>query len=81
MEVFTDPKVHSIESINFFTAYPTWKQDRELRHKEYVKALKYYGVNVVLGKFKVKDAYCKNCRSSYSAREEKESDVNAANVE
>ncbi|MDX2201713.1 MAG: NYN domain-containing protein [Hyphomicrobiaceae bacterium] len=78
MAQFTDPNVHQIVRVKFFTAYPTWKPDSEARHREYVKALNHYGVEEILGQFKPKDAYCKICRSTYKAREEKESDVNIA---
>ncbi len=77
-EKFTDPSVHKIVSVNYFSAYMTWSPQREARHKEYVKALKYVGAKPVLGRFKEKDAYCKSCKSNYIAREEKESDVNIA---
>lgn len=75
---FTDPAVHEIKAINYFSAYMTWSPDREARHREYVKALMHYGVKPVLGRFKEKDAFCKSCKSNYKAREEKESDVNIA---
>lgn len=75
---FIDPNVHQIEAINYFSAYMTWNTSREARHREYVKALTNAGVHIVLGRFKEKDAYCKTCKSTYMAREEKESDVNIA---
>jgi uncharacterized LabA/DUF88 family protein len=78
MQVFTDPNVHTITSVKFFTAYPDWDIPKESRHKEYVKALNHYGTQEIVGRFKPKDAYCKICRSTYKAREEKESDVNIA---
>jgi hypothetical protein len=79
MERFSDPNVHDIGEINYFSAYMKWRADREARHKEYVKALVSRGVKPIMGRFKEKDAYCKNCKSVYKAREEKESDVNIAN--
>jgi uncharacterized LabA/DUF88 family protein len=75
---FTDINVHEINSVKFFTAYPTWKKDSLERHHQYVAAQKYYGSDVILGRFKKKEAYCKICGSTYKAREEKESDVNIA---
>lgn len=78
MRVFTDPAIHTIESVKFFTAYPTWNPQKEQRHRNYTSALEHCGVTVIPGQFKNKDAYCKNCRTTYSAREEKESDVNIA---
>jgi uncharacterized LabA/DUF88 family protein len=78
MERFIDPNVHEIRAINYFSAYMTWHPDREARHRQYVKALEARGVKTVMGRFKEKDAYCKNCKTTYMAREEKESDVNIA---
>lgn len=78
MKAFTDPSAHQIVSVKFFTAYPTWKPDREARHREYVKAQTHFGVETILGQFKQKDAFCKVCKSNYKVREEKESDVNIA---
>lgn len=44
----------------------------------YIDALKSTGVNVVLGNFKRKNAYCRNCKTSYFVHEEKETDINIA---
>lgn len=78
MKRFTDPAVHQIQAVKFFTAYPTWNPDRLGRHQNYVAALEHAGVTVIKGKFKTKDCFCKNCRTTYQGREEKESDVNIA---
>jgi uncharacterized LabA/DUF88 family protein len=78
MERFSDPHIHAIGEITYFSAYMKWHPDREARHREYVKALVSRGITPIMGRFKEKDAYCKNCRSTYKAREEKESDVNIA---
>lgn len=78
MHSFIDPAVHRIVSVKYFSAYPTWKPAQLARHKSYVRALQNSGVTVVLGQFKEKDAYCKNCNTTYKAHEEKESDVNFA---
>jgi len=78
MERFIDPNVHQISSITYFSAYMSWHSDREARHRQYVRALEHRGIKPVMGRFKEKDAYCKNCKTTYMAREEKESDVNIA---
>ena len=36
------------------------------------------GVEVIVGKFKEKQIYCKICKSTFAGHEEKESDVNIA---
>jgi uncharacterized LabA/DUF88 family protein len=78
MTVFTDPKVHKIEEIKYFSAYATWKPKPHERHQIYVKALQSTGINVVLGQFKEKDIYCPECGLTHKGHEEKESDVNIA---
>jgi uncharacterized LabA/DUF88 family protein len=75
---FTDPSMHQIVAVKLFTAYPTWNPDRESRHRQFVKAGNHFGVQEILGRFKLKDAYCKICKGTYRARAEKESDVNIA---
>lgn len=78
MKEFTDPNVHEVESVKFFTAYPTWNVPKLQRHKNYTAALEHAGATIIEGQFKPKTCYCKNCRTNYKAREEKESDVNIA---
>lgn len=78
MNCFIDPNVHEVREVNYFSAYMSWDAGREARHRAYVRALQHYDVTPIMGQFKKKDCYCKNCRSTYSAREEKESDVNIA---
>jgi uncharacterized LabA/DUF88 family protein len=75
---FMDPAQHTLAGLNYFSAYMDWHPEREARHREYIKAIEWSGAKAVLGRFKEKDAYCKSCRSTYRAREEKESDVNIA---
>ncbi|MFC3181670.1 NYN domain-containing protein [Cypionkella sinensis] len=78
MKRFTDPAIHTVQQVKFFTAYPVWNPAKLSRHQNYVAALRHTGVTIVEGKFKTKDSYCKNCRTTYQGREEKESDVNIA---
>jgi cytochrome c556 len=67
-----DPAQHTLAGLNYFSAYMNWHPEREARHREYIKAIEWSGAKAVLGRFKEKDAYCKSCRSTYRAREEKE---------
>ncbi|WP_043918349.1 NYN domain-containing protein [Jannaschia aquimarina] len=78
MREFTDPSVHTIKAVKFFTAYPTWDGPKTQRHRNYTAALEHAGATIIEGQFKKKTAFCKNCRRQYNAREEKESDVNIA---
>jgi uncharacterized LabA/DUF88 family protein len=78
MAVFTDPAVHQIVSIKYFSAYAKWMAGPYARHQLYVAALRNSAVEVILGQFKEKDIYCKNCKTTFKGHEEKESDVNLA---
>jgi len=78
MQVFTDPKAHTITSIKYFSAYADWLPDQVARHRLYVAALRVNGVEPILGRFKEKEIYCKRCKAHFWGHEEKESDVNLA---
>jgi uncharacterized LabA/DUF88 family protein len=78
MAVFTDPKVHKIDAIKYFSAYATWKPKQHERHQIYVKALQSTGIQPIMGQFKEKDIYCPECTLTHKGHEEKESDVNIA---
>jgi uncharacterized LabA/DUF88 family protein len=78
MECFIDPAAHEIVSVFYFTAHAEWLIDPCARHKEYVNALRHYGVTPVLGSFKDKPARCNGCGATWTAHEEKQSDVNIA---
>ncbi len=67
-----------LAAVNYFSAYATWKPPELLRHREYVKALEYKGVNVIMGEFKLRRNTCRTCNSSWTIHEEKKSDVTAA---
>ncbi len=78
MRVFTDPNVHDILAVKYFSAFANWMPSSVARHQIYVRALLASGVDVRLGKFKEKDIFCKNCKTVFKGHEEKESDVNIA---
>jgi len=65
-----------IADIYYFTAYTEWNQDKMDRHRILVRALKMKGVKIVLGKFKLRDKYCRLCHKPYKTHEEKQTDVN-----
>ena len=66
------------KKIYYFSAYAGWKPERKKLHKKYVKILKNSGVEIILGKFKEKDRYCKLCEETSKTHEEKQTDVNIA---
>ncbi|ANV98345.1 hypothetical protein BBW65_05810 [Helicobacter enhydrae] len=48
------------------------------RQKIYLKAQQSRGIKIILGRFKSKYPFCKNCNTTYHSYEEKESDINIA---
>lgn len=78
MESFTDPNLHEISQVFYFTAYATWLPGAYQRHRAYVSALAVNGVTMILGQFKKKDRRCPNCGHQWIGHEEKETDVNLA---
>lgn len=75
---FTDPNVHEIVDVFYFSAYAKWLPEPYQRHVAYVRALKAMGVTPVLGNFKTRHRNCRKCGNSWVGHEEKESDVNIA---
>lgn len=71
-------KKEVISEVYYFTAYATWLPDSMKRHKILVKALEGAGVKVILGEFKNKDKFCRNCKTWFRTKEEKQTDVNIA---
>jgi len=69
---------YKFNGIWYFSAFAAWRPDSLKRHKLFIDALKNEGCKVVLGKFKKKDVYCKECNKYFKAREEKQTDVNIA---
>ncbi|MFC1739676.1 NYN domain-containing protein [Planctomycetota bacterium] len=68
----------TIARVAYFTTYVTWKPGSVARHKEYVKALRFAGVEIILGRFLKKSVTCHNCHRPFKTREEKQTDVNIA---
>jgi hypothetical protein len=69
------PKSEKVQSIFYFSAFARWLPAKRARHEIYVKALEARGVTCVLGHFKNKDRKCIPCGATWSAHEEKETDV------
>ena len=64
--------------IKYFSAIFESNPSKALRHRKYIKILKHKDIQVILGKFKKKDLFCKKCRQTYQTMEEKRTDVNIA---
>lgn len=69
------PQSEKVQSIFYFSAFAHWLPDKMARHEVYVKALEATGVTCILGHFKNKDRRCKSCGYTWTAHEEKETDV------
>ena len=53
-EAFVKPTQETLESVFYFTAYPTWLVGPYRRHKIYVQAQTAVGVTPIIGHFKEK---------------------------
>ena len=65
-------------SVNYFSAFATWRPDQYRRHRKYIKALELVGVTVTMAHFKKKDRTCLKCGVNWVDHEEKETDVRLA---
>ena len=68
----------TLVGVYYFTAYATWDMEKVGKHKTYTKALKYHGVDIILGAFRYVDKKCGKCKKAYNTFEEKRTDVNIA---
>ena len=68
----------SLVKVYLFTTLATWDQGKVARHQVYLHLQRKQGVEVVLGKFKMRDRVCRVCHRSYRSPEEKLTDVNLA---
>ncbi len=68
----------NIMGIFYFTAIVRWKRDNTLRHKNYIKALRWARVDAIKGRFLEKEVRCHRCGQLYKTHEEKRTDVNIA---
>ncbi len=65
-------------SVEYFSAYATWRTEAYLRHRAYVRALEHAGVKVTMAHFKTKQRKCYRCGNEWKDHEEKETDVRIA---
>ncbi len=77
MEDIKKPE-EALVGVKYFSAYAKWNKSRYRKHQHYVKNLQDVGVDVFLGQFKEKKAYCNSCKLSWIAHEEKQTDINIA---
>ncbi|OHD71026.1 MAG: hypothetical protein A2W19_08415 [Spirochaetes bacterium RBG_16_49_21] len=71
-------KSDTITKIYYFTALAHWDQKKVAKHKLLIRALELQGVEIVYGKFKMRDKTCFKCGHTYRSHEEKQTDVNIA---
>ncbi len=75
-------KASRLEEIRYFSAIPYYltshNPNKIKRHKNYIECLKSAGIQVELGRFKVKYVYCDKCKAMVLKHEEKETDVTMA---
>lgn len=64
-----------LEDVYFFTAVATWNKDKEIRHRNFIKAQKTYGVRVIESKFAKSRKFCIADEKYCKQYEEKQTDV------
>ncbi|MDQ7836427.1 MAG: NYN domain-containing protein [Humidesulfovibrio sp.] len=76
---FIAPTVDDLTSVFYFSALAKWDTEKMEKHKTYMKALRWAGVEPILGNFKTVERKCQaTCHQKYQTFEEKETDVNIA---
>jgi uncharacterized LabA/DUF88 family protein len=71
-------KHETLTDVYYFTALCSWDKPKKAKHQHYIQAVKSQGVKVVLGRFKQKQTWCRNCKTCFKTHEEKRTDVNIA---
>jgi uncharacterized LabA/DUF88 family protein len=66
----------TVNNIFYFSALAYWNPEKVRRHNILISGLKHFGVEVILGEFKLKDKKCRSCHCLYQTYEEKQTDVN-----
>jgi uncharacterized LabA/DUF88 family protein len=67
-----------LEQVYFFTAVATWNRDKELRHRNFIRAQKAKGVRVIESKFTKNKKFCIANDRYCKQYEEKQTDVSIA---
>lgn len=76
---FLDNTKEELVKVIVFTSYPYWNEGKQQRQQIYLTALKYTGVEYVLGEFKENWIECEaRCKEIFSKPAEKQTDVNIA---
>jgi NYN domain len=65
----------SVKKVAYFSAFATWKPDQYARHRQYVSALKSFGVECHMARFSAQTVKCLKCGTTWKRHEEKETDV------
>lgn len=76
--VFIRSRSQKLIDVYYFSAYANWLIKSKERHVQYVKALHYAGVKLIIGKFKSKSRKCPKCEFCWNGYEEKNTSVNIA---
>lgn len=77
-ESLTRPNFEQLVSVQYFSAFATWRPGQYARHRAYVAALKWAGVTPTIAHFKEKYRKCYHCNRGWKDHEEKETDVRLA---
>jgi NYN domain-containing protein len=61
--------------IAYFSAYATWLPGPYARHRQYIAALNFLGIDCHMARFSEQTARCNRCGNTWKDHEEKETDV------
>lgn len=75
---FIKPSQEELTAVYYFSALADWLPGAKKRHQTFIRANEHFGVTTILGHFKEKQKECKDCGSTWTGHEEKQSDVNLA---
>lgn len=76
--ILIDRHNEQVALVRYFTAIKKNDETKAARHREYISALQYEKISVILGRFSGKETECRNCKHVWTADNEKETDVNLA---
>ena len=74
-DAFVAKSREQLTKVFYFTAIVPWDTQKAARHRLFIRALEFYDIEVVIGKFKEVTRRCRICGKQYKTFEEKETDV------
>jgi uncharacterized LabA/DUF88 family protein len=77
-QAYVHPTKEALIGVFFYTAVPTWNDEKRARHNRLLAIYEDLGVQVKRGRFLPTTATCRVCGKEYGTFQEKETDINIA---